>query len=262
MTPAWMRRPRPHDRPLHTGDPMRRRQKNWTNLACKKVAKPSSEKILLGRLRQPFSFHISRKEQAMKIRVKSAAFGAPAGVYVARFAGVFPFTGDGKPRLGKDGKPMPPAIEWRFEIQEDPDHGGEHVGKTVGRLTSEEATPRNACGVLLAGLIGRAIADEEEIDIDTYVGSLFRVTVGPSKDNPDRTQVQFVTPLKPPAAPSANGSPPKRPPARAAKESPARQTTKQSPARYWVQRDGDGEPDLLDPDQIRSWLATANVVPA
>jgi len=72
-----------------------------------------------------FGLSPNKGDNGMKMKMKPSNFGAPVGVYLARFLGVFPFTGNGQPRTGRDGKPMPPAIEWQFEIEEDDDRGGE-----------------------------------------------------------------------------------------------------------------------------------------
>jgi len=168
------------------------------------------------------------------MKVKESKFGAPAGIYTARFLGVKPFQGDGKPRLGRDGKPMGPAVEWSWEIVEGPS-----VGQVVGRLTSPEPTIKKACGTLLSGLIGRVLRADEEADPDQYIGQIHQVVIGSSKDNPEKTHVVQVVQLQQQTT-AATQSPPARPmppPPRAAAPSTngeAAATDARLAARYWV----------------------------
>jgi hypothetical protein len=129
-------------------------------------------------------------------------YGAPAGVYPVTFLGVDAMRDDGKPRIGRDGKPMAPGIEWRFSITTGP-----YAGRLVTRITSTTPTARNACGALLDGILGRPAAFGETADIAAFIGKPYRVVVGPSQTNPQRTQVVQVLPSDvtqaPPAAPTA-----------------------------------------------------------
>jgi hypothetical protein len=138
----------------------------------------------------------------MTVFVKSESlYGAPAGVYEARFLGVEPMRDDGTPRLGRDGKPMPPGVEWNFEIV-----AGQYTGRRVGRITSSTPTAKNACGTLLDGLLGRRVGVGERVEVSPHVGKMFQVVLGISPTNPERTQVvQIIRPQQasmPPAPPS------------------------------------------------------------
>src|SRR5262249_22717230 len=93
-------------------------------------------------------------------------------------------------------------------------------------------------------------------------GRHFRVTLGPSKENADRTQVVAVSPLPATASSAPNSSPPKPPPRPTAKKPPSRPAPQTSPVRYWVQRSDDGEADLLGPHEISAWLAETGADPA
>jgi hypothetical protein len=130
----------------------------------------------------------------MSIFTKSESlYGAPADVYDVKFLGIEPMRDNGAPRLGRDGKPMPPGVEWRFEII-----SGPHAGKLVTRITSTTPTPKNACGTLLDGLLGRPVGIGEPVDTDAYVGKLFRAVVSQSTTNPKRTQVTQILPSNQP----------------------------------------------------------------
>src|SRR5262245_29748361 len=163
-----------------------------------------------------------KKGNVMKMKIGDSNFGAPVGTYVAEFLGVTPFNNGQK--VGRDGKPMGPAVEWKFAIVEDPDHAGEFIGREVSRITSEKPTAANACGQLLSGLVGRALAKGEEIDLAAYEGRHFRVTVAPAPDNPERTRVILIAPLKTSEpSTSANSTLRKPPPQPGAKKLPSRQ---------------------------------------
>ncbi len=138
----------------------------------------------------------------MKMKMKESKFGAPKGVYNAIFLGCKPMpTHDqqGKPilRYGRDGKLMPPGVEWQFQITSGVNgRGDDQINQIVGRITSAEPTKKNSCGVLMAGIVGREISSEEdEIDLASFEGQPYEVVVSISKDDPDKTYVTEVTRL-------------------------------------------------------------------
>src|SRR4051794_7888451 len=96
-------------------------------------------------------------------------FDVPAGEYVARFAGV-EMLDDSQPRIGKDGKPMAPAMSWHFEITEGP-----AAGKTAGRITGRNPTSKNIAGRMLSAITGQWLQDGKEVSIAPYVGKLYRI---------------------------------------------------------------------------------------
>src|SRR5262245_12097687 len=110
----------------------------------------------------------------MPIIVKEdSRFGAPGGVYQARFLGDGPMkANDDKPKMGRDGRPMPPGRLWELEITE-----GEHKGKIVSRITAMIPTAQNSCGTILDGIVGRTVAVGEKINTDDYIGRIYTVTV-------------------------------------------------------------------------------------
>jgi hypothetical protein len=141
----------------------------------------------------------------MLLRKTESKFGAPADVYVGKFKGVSQMKDEGKPRLGKDGNPMEPGIEWQWEITE-----GEFRGQLVGRITGSTPTTKNACGTLLDGVLDRKANIGEDTDPNSMIGKLYRVVVSPSKDNPERTNVTQVKLMSAGTAP-APASRPARP---------------------------------------------------
>ncbi len=182
-------------------------------------------------------------------RVKESKFGAPAGIYSAEFLGIAPF-GDGTPRNGRDGKPMPPAVEWQFKVTD-----GEFAGQIIGRITSAEPTVGNSCGQLIRGLLGHTPTPDEDVNTDLYVGQVFQAVVSPSKESPDKTYVtQVIRPkaggaVKPATAtatatptPKAPAAPPPAKPAPAPKPAPAgaKKAGPDDAEVFWVD-DGSGE---------------------
>jgi hypothetical protein len=136
------------------------------------------------------AFFYSRKEFfAMLMTKRDSDFGAPPGVYKAEFQGVF-LLDNQTPQIGRDGKPMPPGMEWRFRILE-----GKFTDRLVTRITSREPTAKNSCGTLLDGVMGRFVPIGAAVDPDTKKGSVFFVTVQPSKGDPNKTQVVAVSPI-------------------------------------------------------------------
>jgi hypothetical protein len=92
-------------------------------------------------------------------------FGAsvPPGAYRARFLGCSP---------SKPHAEYGPGIAFEFAIV-----GGQFDGEKVGRVTGLRPTPKNACGKLVRGLLGRAPSPGESVDLDGPVGKSFHVTV-------------------------------------------------------------------------------------
>lgn len=193
--------------------------------------------------------------------MKMQEFGAPEGNYVGKFLGISP-PRDEKPRMGRDGRAMPPAIAWEWQIVEDVENDGKYVGQNVGRMTSESPTNKNSCGTLLRGLLGRTPTPEEEIEPNDFRGRLYHITVGPSKEDPDKTYVIMVRPKTPASAgagaaparapgvmtpPPSAGPPPRKP----ANGSTAPAAAPAKPARrFWVQLEGMAEPQLYDEVQL------------
>lgn len=193
------------------------------------------------------------------MKMVESKFGAPVGFnYLGKFMGTMPMKDDG-PRLGRDGKPMEPGIEWQWEITHDPDHDGEHVGKIVGRITSPTPTLGNACGELLSGLVGRSkqqlLNDDRDYEPNDYVGFTYQLVISAQKDKQDKTQVTACKRVPqdtgtPPAPPRAKGaSPPTaaKPAPRSAPPPPAKGPPLPGPERFYFW-DGTQELHLLGPE--------------
>jgi hypothetical protein len=118
---------------------------------------------------------------------KGSAFSFPTGIHKARFEGVSDMPGS--PCLGKEGRMMPSACRWRFRI-----FTGRYVNKTLDRITGKIPTDKNACGRMVDGLAGRQLPIGETFDPHTKVGQTYYVTVGRSRNNPERTQIVDVFP--------------------------------------------------------------------
>lgn len=101
-------------------------------------------------------------------------FEMPNGKYLARFLGVSmrDLKPGEKPKIGQDGNPMPPAMTWNFEIIE-----GEQAGKRSDRLTGRVPTAKNGCGKMLAAISDKILEEGEEVDIDAFIGRVYRITV-------------------------------------------------------------------------------------
>lgn len=110
----------------------------------------------------------------MLMTYSKSQFEMPDGKYVAKFTGVTmreDKPGE-KPRLGNDGKPLPPAMTWDFVIV-----GGEHAGKKADKLTGRTPTPKSGCGKMLAAIADTVLKDGQQIDLSQFVGCLYRITV-------------------------------------------------------------------------------------
>lgn len=106
----------------------------------------------------------------MKLTYGKAEYEVDDGKYVARFLGVT--MRDPTGQLGRDGKPMGPAMTWDFEITEGP-----AAGKKVDKLTSRSPTPKSSCGKLLAAVCDSVLKDGTEVDLAQFVGRSYRITV-------------------------------------------------------------------------------------
>jgi hypothetical protein len=143
----------------------------------------------------------------MQMQKQESQYGAPAGVYEGVFSGVAPMPGP--PKIGKDGKPMGPSVEWKFTL----DKPAEFAGRIVSRITSAVPTPKNGCGELLDGLVGRNVGFSENIDTDAYLNRPYRIVIGPGKEDKTKTVVTQIFALGGVPTPSANGVAPVQQPA-------------------------------------------------
>jgi len=144
----------------------------------------------------------------MQLTFTKSKFDVAEGQYLAKFLGVDLLQdkpGQG-PRLGKDGKPMAPGMAWRFEIADD----GENRGKIADRVTGQVPGPKNICGRFLAAVSGTILKDGMTVDLNQFVGKLYRITVVP-KDSGNGTCVSDVGLSRAQEAGAAPGRPPAPP---------------------------------------------------
>ena len=172
------------------------------------------------------------------LRMQESKFGAPKGIYQGKFLGINPMKDSG--RLGKDGKPMAPGIEWQFEIVE-----GDYAGKIVGRITAATPTKANSCGKLLQGLVGKQLSANDETDVNDYVGQTYQVVVGAGVENPDKTQVTEIFRQGGKAAPSSSAGTPPAPP---------RKPGSSGSAEFWVVQMEGVDPVKMDKKFLQKWL--------
>jgi hypothetical protein len=110
-----------------------------------------------------------------------ASGGVPAGNYTGTFAGV-----ESTPANPEKG--YGPGIRWRFTVD-----AGPYAGQTASRVTGNTPSPKNGCGKMLSGLVGRAIKEGEQIDPDTFRGQRYMLVVGPGQGG--GTRVEAVVPI-------------------------------------------------------------------
>jgi hypothetical protein len=151
-------------------------------------------------------------------------------------------------------KPMPPSeahpdwgasYVWEFEVT-----SGPHRGKRCSCFTKQNVTPLNNLGRLLVDLLGRALREGEDFELESFVGREYTIKVGPNKAG-DKTRVNGVFPLQAaaPPAPAANGAPaagppPRRPPAPAVPPEPS----------YWVAKSDGADPVKMTHAELQEWV--------
>lgn len=114
-------------------------------------------------------------EALMEFTVSEGS-GPPAGIYRAEFLGVVKTSHD---EYG-DGA--------RFDFKV---IGGEHAGKIASRTSKPTPSAKNVCGKLMAGIIGRAMAPGERVNLAPFIGKVFTIVVGPTQ-NGQSTRVESV----------------------------------------------------------------------
>jgi hypothetical protein len=92
--------------------------------------------------------------------------GCKPGSYAAEFVGAFKLP----PKA--DGPDYGPALIVKFRTDD---------GLEPSAIVSETPTLRNACGRILAGMLGRPLKPEEEIEWSSFEGQKFLVVVVTNK---------------------------------------------------------------------------------
>ena len=100
----------------------------------------------------------------------SSGEGVPAGSYWATFAGVEPVNnefGDG--------------LRWQFQVA-----SGPHKGSKTSRTTQPKPSPKNGCGKVLMGLLGRSLNAGETFDVEQFVGKTYLIVVAQTENGGSR----------------------------------------------------------------------------
>lgn len=107
--------------------------------------------------------------------------GVPVGEYLAEFV-------EAEERVHEK---YGPGILFKFKVCD----GGEFDGREVGRTTSTDPTPKNACGKVLGWLAGVKPADNMQVDPDDFVGDRYRIIV--AETDSGSTRVEHAIRVKP-----------------------------------------------------------------
>lgn len=113
--------------------------------------------------------------------LKVSSGGVPVGNYTGSFAGVEPAAENKEKGYGA-------GLRWKYTID-----SGPYQGQTASRITGPTPTPKNVCGKMLSGLLGRALAEGEQIDPDQFVGKRFMIVVAAGQSG--GTRVEAVVPI-------------------------------------------------------------------
>jgi hypothetical protein len=107
--------------------------------------------------------------------------GVPVGSYTGKFVGLEEVPANPEKKYGE-------GLRWKFAVD-----AGPCEGQVVSRVTGPSPTPKNTCGKLLSGLIGRALKDGEQIDPDHFLGRQFMIVVAAGQEG--GTRVEAVIPV-------------------------------------------------------------------
>jgi len=110
-----------------------------------------------------------------------SAGGVPIGSYTATFSGF-----EAQPENKEKGYGA--GLKWKWTID-----AGPQAGQVATRITGPMPTPKNACGKVLAGLVGRALAEGESIDPETLKGRKYMIVVAAGQGG--GTRVEAAVPL-------------------------------------------------------------------
>jgi hypothetical protein len=107
----------------------------------------------------------------------------PPGNYFGAFLGLEDVAENSK-------RGYPAGVRWQFMIV-----GGPCEGQVIGRVTPPTPTIDNACGAMLAGLVGRPLAKDEQVDPDHFRAKRYLLVV---KKGPEGgIRVEAITPADP-----------------------------------------------------------------
>ncbi len=117
----------------------------------------------------------------MKLKMQAGS-GVPVGAYQAKFAGVEMVPADPLRGYGE-------GLKWLFEVT-----AGPQAGQKTSRITTAKPTLKNACGKMLAGVVGRALAEGEDVDLGTLIGKAYVIVV--SQGEGGGTRVESLAPAQ------------------------------------------------------------------
>jgi hypothetical protein len=109
------------------------------------------------------------------------AGGVPVGNYTAVFQGV-------EPQPENKEKGYAAGVRWKFQVD-----AGPCAGQAATRITGAAPSPKNGCGKMLSGVLGRALKEGEQIDPAAFVGKRFMIVVAAGQGG--GTRVEAVVPL-------------------------------------------------------------------
>ena len=112
---------------------------------------------------------------------KVGSGGVPVGNYSATFIGT-------KEQAANAQKGYGPGIRWEWKITVGP-----QAGQVASRITGPLPTPKNGAGKMLAGILGRALKEGEEIDLQAYVGKPYMIVVAAGQQG--GTRVEAIMPM-------------------------------------------------------------------
>lgn len=91
--------------------------------------------------------------------------GAPAGNYKATFEGVEPVPANAEKGFGA-------GVRFKWRVSDGP-----HAGQIASRVTGTAPTPANACGKMVAAVVGRQLTPGENLDLKAFVGKPYLIVV-------------------------------------------------------------------------------------
>ena len=122
------------------------------------------------------SYSSSQAAESLMEFTVSEGSGPPVGIYKAEFLGV------------KKTEHDEYGLGARFDFKVT---GGEHVGKIASRTTKPTPSAKNVCGKLMSGILGRAMAPGEKVNLAPFIGKTFTIIVGLAQ-NGQSTRVESV----------------------------------------------------------------------
>jgi hypothetical protein len=114
------------------------------------------------------------------VKLKVSPGSVPLGNYAAQFSGIESTTNE---RYGE-------GLRWKFVVSQGP-----QAGQVASRVTGLKPSPKNGCGKMLTGLVGRPLDLEEEIEVDQYIGRSYLIVVAPSENG--GSKIDTVIPAPP-----------------------------------------------------------------